>query len=168
MENHGVAVCYISNELFNDISEQRPYLHFDENKQYTIADDNKEDFERIYNSDRSLYFYYSKARAISLMQYWFEKSLQFIKKQKIKYSIIEGTPAHELVFELACKKSRVCIINIFHAPGPRGWSLISDTSVEKNLFKNFGRRTDYFSQAKKLQEARKVYADVSEKFLKNI
>lgn len=161
LKKRGFKVYYFSNENFDKEFHIDNMLLLDENIDIEVEPNLKSKFEKIYKSDRSLHYYFNKDKALMLMQTWHNKAEAFIKKHKIEFCFIEGTPAHELVFEMACKKNNVKIINIIHAPGSRGWSLISKSSVEYPLYKNKKANKEYIDQIKNKPISNKIYLDVN-------
>ena len=158
----GFIVNYFSNEKINLHSDLNDFLFLNEDFIDKIDPTLELKFKKIYKTDRSLYFYFSEQKALKLMQSWYNKSILFIEKHQIEYCMIEGTPAHELVFELACLDQKVGIMNIFHSPGPRGWSLISKSSVEYPLYSNMKKNLDYVDSVNNQESSRKIYVDIKE------
>ena len=92
---------------------------------------------------------------------------QFLIKIKLHTHIfIEGTPTYELILELVCSRLSLSVLNLFHAPGPIGYMLISSSSVEHPLIKNNGRNPTYYKQIKGRNSGRKVYAQPESKLVK--
>ena len=159
----GYDVCYFSNEKQNLINIQEPNFLIDGSGVCSVDSNHINRFQTLYENDRSIKYYYKKYDALRLFEYWYKLSVDFISQHNVTAALIEGTPAHELVFEMACKDMSVRILNVFHAPGPRGWSLISDSSIEQNLFKNKQFSTTYLTDVYSAQQQRKTYVDFNEK-----
>ena len=148
------------------VVDKTKFLVFDINLAYTPDKQNVAKFIEFYKNDRSLKFFYSEQEALSLMQYWYEKSSEFLIKNKITHIFIEGTPTYELILELVCSRLSLSVLNLFHAPGPIGYMLISSSSVEHLLIKNNGRNPTYYKQIKGRNSGRKVYAQPESKLVK--
>jgi len=163
LEKEGFDIFYFSNEPCSSILNQKKMIELNINDQCDINSELISKFSTIYKNDRSLSYYINEKKAMQMMQAWYENSVKFIISNGINYCLIEGTPAHELVFELACIDNNVAILNFFHAPGPRGWSLVSRSSVEYPLYKNSVKDLNYLNTVTKVKGIRKVYVDVSER-----
>lgn len=164
----GQKVCYFTNQKIDNLNKNELVLILTElpiQKKYPLF---KERFRHIYFNDRSFKYYHTEEQAIKIFSYWLDASIKYIEKNEIKFALIEGTPAYELIFEIACEIKSVKIINVFHAPGPRGWSLISSSSVEINLYKSKKFKNSYLSALKNNASKRKVYVDINESIFEKL
>ena len=158
LKSNNITPYYFSNEKITHM-HQDPVLILGE-QEYSVCDINlKAKFQKIFETDRSMRFYYSESVAIKIMQKWYDNAKEYILHRNIKHCLIEGTPAHELVVELVCIDLGVNIINICHAPGPRGWSLASKSSIEYPLYGNQNKNEEYIAQLSGHQNEIKVYLD---------
>ena len=159
LKRKNITPYYFSNEDVRHLCRDT-LLILDESGRVSCESRLKKSFQTIFESDRSMHFYYSESDAIKIMQKWYDDTKNFILSMDVDYCLIEGTPAHELVVEMVCNDLGVGIINIFHAPGPRGWSLASKSSIEYPLYSNQAKNNKYISQIFSLQETVKTYLDV--------
>lgn len=168
LETQGQNVCYFSNQNMRDIIENDRFLEFKINTETDEHPQLRSKFIEIYKNDRSLKYYLSEDLAPRVLASWLSESLTFIHKYDVKCAVIEGTPAHELIFEIACEMLGVKVINIFHAPGPRGWSLISSSSIEYPLYKCSQYKSRYLQDLSRKSDERKIYVDTKESWDKKI
>lgn len=88
----------------------------------------------IFLRDRNMYQHHTLPDAVTVMFGWYINCCDFFDKNRVTHLVIEGTPAYELVAELAANSCGVKIISPFGAPVVPGFSLVGLDSEWRNVF----------------------------------
>lgn len=110
-----------------------------------VSEDILSRLSEIFLRDRNMYQHLTLPDAVIVMVGWYISCCDFFDKNRVTHLVIEGTPAYELVAELAAHSCGVKIISPFGAPVVPGFSLVGLDSEWRNIFIREDVNCEYIS-----------------------